>query len=90
MKTTSKRSFLRSVLCCLITLALIVTLIVTLIGRSPSAAQTRSTNRATSQSKARPPNIVFILADDLGWTDLSGYGSKYYETPTLIGSPRKD
>ncbi len=28
-------------------------------------------------------NFVFILADDLGWTDLSCYGSKFYETPNL-------
>src|SRR5688572_23185449 len=32
---------------------------------------------------ARRPNIVFILADDLGYTDLACYGSKYYETPHL-------
>ena len=31
----------------------------------------------------RPPNIVFVLADDLGWTDLGAFGSKYYETPNL-------
>ena len=31
----------------------------------------------------RPPNVVFILADDLGWTDLGCQGSKYYETPNL-------
>lgn len=31
----------------------------------------------------RPPNIVFILADDLGWTDLGCQGSKYYETPHI-------
>ena len=29
------------------------------------------------------PNIVFVLADDLGWTDLAVQGSKYYETPNI-------
>src|SRR6266436_8290538 len=29
------------------------------------------------------PNIIFILADDLGWRDLGCYGSTFYETPTL-------
>ena len=32
---------------------------------------------------AERPNIVFILADDLGWTDLGCQGSKYYETPAI-------
>jgi arylsulfatase A-like enzyme len=32
---------------------------------------------------ATPPNFVFILADDLGWTDLACQGSKYYETPNI-------
>ena len=27
------------------------------------------------------PNIVFYFIDDLGWTDVSFMGSKYYETP---------
>lgn len=29
------------------------------------------------------PNIVYILADDLGWTDLACQGSNYYATPHL-------
>ena len=28
-------------------------------------------------------NIVFIMADDLGYTDVACFGSKYYETPHL-------
>ena len=35
-----------------------------------------------AKSKTRP-NIVFILADDLGWKDLSNEGSKYYESPHI-------
>jgi len=31
----------------------------------------------------RPPNIVYVLADDLGWTDLGCQGSAYYRTPNL-------
>lgn len=29
------------------------------------------------------PNIIFIVADDLGWTDLGISGSDYYETPAI-------
>lgn len=29
------------------------------------------------------PNIVFILADDLGWSQLGCYGSSYYSTPNI-------
>ena len=29
------------------------------------------------------PNVVFILADDLGWMDTAVYGSKFYDTPNI-------
>jgi arylsulfatase A-like enzyme len=34
-------------------------------------------------SAATKPNILFILADDLGWGDLSCYGRPDYRTPNL-------
>src|SRR4051812_46586399 len=39
---------------------------------------------ASEPTRAKPPpNIVFILMDDLGWRDLGCYGSTFYETPHL-------
>jgi arylsulfatase A len=29
------------------------------------------------------PNVILILADDLGWTDLAAFGSDLHETPVL-------
>ncbi len=34
-------------------------------------------------ARPRRPNIVFILADDLGWADSEPYGSTFHETPNL-------
>ncbi len=31
----------------------------------------------------RPPNLVVFLIDDLGWTDLSCFGSDLYQTPHI-------
>ncbi|MCC6862218.1 MAG: sulfatase [Bryobacterales bacterium] len=37
---------------------------------------------AAAQSR-RPPNIVFILIDDMGWRDLACYGNPVVETPAI-------
>jgi arylsulfatase A-like enzyme len=39
--------------------------------------------QAISADKAGVPNVVLILADDLGWRDLGCTGSTFYQTPTL-------
>jgi arylsulfatase A-like enzyme len=31
----------------------------------------------------KKPNIVFIMADDLGYSDTGTYGTQYYETPSI-------
>ena len=40
-------------------------------------------SRTRPEPPATLPNIVFILADDFGWTDIRSWGSDYYETPHL-------
>ena len=32
---------------------------------------------------AHPPNIVFVLADDLGYSDVCFNGQRFYETPHI-------
>jgi uncharacterized sulfatase len=36
-----------------------------------------------SHAQARPPNVILILADDLGYGDLACYGSTINQTPNL-------
>lgn len=38
---------------------------------------------ATEKAKASKPNIIFIMADDLGYGDLGSYGQTVIQTPNL-------
>ncbi|MEM8954378.1 MAG: sulfatase-like hydrolase/transferase [Verrucomicrobiota bacterium] len=53
----------------------LVTLLLSLAGLSPAKAE--------SDESSQPPNIVLILADDLGYADLGCYGSTTNHTPNL-------
>jgi len=44
----------------------------------PTTANAESSGKTTRQ-----PNVVFILVDDLGWSDLGVQGSEFYETPNI-------
>jgi arylsulfatase A-like enzyme len=51
------------------------------IGTAGTAALAGS--RRIAAAPARRPNVLFILADDLGYGDLSCYGRPDYKTPVL-------
>jgi arylsulfatase A len=38
---------------------------------------------AFAQSPARKPNVIFILVDDMGYADLSSFGSRDIRTPNI-------
>ena len=43
--------------------------------------------RETRAADALKPNVIFILADDLGWADTTLYGhTKYHQTPNDLRS----
>jgi uncharacterized sulfatase len=41
------------------------------------------TGNPADKLKGSRPNIVFILADDMGWADLPVYGNRFNEAPNL-------
>ncbi|MFF0480670.1 sulfatase [Streptomyces sp. NPDC004435] len=50
---------------------------------SATAPAERPFRAARPRRHSRRPNILFILGDDLGWADLSSYGSPDIRTPHL-------
>ena len=47
------------------------------------AATTLAATGIAHAAPARRPNVLFILADDLGYGDLSCYGRPDYQTPVV-------
>jgi len=57
--------------------------LLTRLGLSLSIAANLAVPSPSPARGNQAPNIVFILADDLGYADLSSYGAQGYETPAL-------
>lgn len=55
------------------------------VGAAVGGTLLAGSSKMLSALSATPqrPNVLFILADDLGWGDLSIYGQPNYETPNL-------
>ncbi len=55
--------------------------VILLAGDGFSEDETKS--RTSHAPAGVRPNILFLMVDDLGWTDPECYGSDYYETPHI-------
>ena len=52
-----------------------------------TALATLSLLFASAAFSADKPNIIFIMADDLGWQDVGFAGAKFFETPHIDKLP---
>src|SRR3954469_6808152 len=53
------------------------------VAASALAASVSAKSAGASAPPAQRPNVLYIMADDLGWGDLSCYGRPDYRTPNL-------
>ncbi|MGH1565149.1 sulfatase-like hydrolase/transferase [Mumia sp. DW29H23] len=63
--------------------------VLTLASVAPALVASQAVPASAAPAAAPRPNLVYIMADDLGWSDLStgltngGYGNDFNETPRL-------
>lgn len=63
-----------------------ISLLASLAACNSATAETVQKNSTQAPQK---PNVIVILADDLGYGDLKCYGAKNVETPMLTNWHRK-
>ena len=54
-----------------------------LLGGLGGCTSGATATEGNAEERRQRPNIVFIMADDLGYGDLGSYGQQYIETPNL-------
>ncbi|NDV82162.1 sulfatase-like hydrolase/transferase [Bacteroides sp. 51] len=54
-----------------------------LLGICSTATLVAACSNTKEEADNSKPNIIFILADDMGYADLSCYGNKYIQTPHI-------
>lgn len=57
--------------------------LMTLLGLGLAISCSALVRTAAAQENIRKPNVILIIADDLGGSDLGCYGSKFHRTPEL-------
>jgi arylsulfatase A-like enzyme len=61
----------------------IATLALLGLGLFPCHGQPGASRDAGADDEGKRPNIIFIMADDLGWADVGYNGAPFYETPHI-------